>query len=149
MANVKDILERKGHEVCTIGPGATARDAAQLMNEHRIGSLVVVEGRRVVGIVTERDMMDRIVADERDPAVTTVGEIMTVNPATCTPETVIDECRGIMLMRRIRRLPVVVDGALIGIVTQGDVMRQQIEEQRTTIGYLNEYLESPPTPHGS
>jgi CBS domain-containing protein len=148
MATVKTILDRKGDAVATIRPEATALDAAHAMNERRIGSLVVVEQDRVVGIVTERDILIRIVAEERDPSRTRVREIMTEKVASCTPETPTEQCRDMMILRRIRRLPVIVESRLIGIVTSGDVMRQEIEAQRDTIDALNEYMEMPPTPPG-
>jgi CBS domain-containing protein len=148
MAAVREILLRKGTEVARIAPDATALDAACSMNSRRIGSLVVVEKGEVVGIVTERDIMTRVVADERDPSRTLVREIMTAKLATCTPEMPLEECRELLIGRRIRRLPVIVDGELSGIITQGDVMRQEMEEARAMIGYLNEYMESPPTPPG-
>lgn len=149
MASVKDILDRKGTEVARIAPNATALDAACSMNSRRIGSLVVVEKGKIVGIVTERDIMTRVVADERDPSRTLVRDIMTSKLAVCAPATPLEECREMLIGRRIRRLPVIVDDELIGIVTQGDVMRQEMEEARVMIGYLTEYMESPPTPTGS
>lgn len=149
MTKVKDILARKGQAVCTIGPKATALDAAHEMNDRRIGSLVVVEGERLVGIITERDVLQRIVAEERDPGSTLVDVIMTRELATCTPDTPAEQCREVMSSRRIRRLPVVVKGRLEGIVTQGDILAQEIIDHQQTIKQLNEYMESPPIPSGS
>jgi CBS domain-containing protein len=148
MATVKTILERKGREVATIGPEATVLQAAQAMNERKIGSLVVVVGAHIAGIVTERDILSRIVASELDPATTRVDAIMTKKVASCTPDTPIEQCGLTMIERRIRRLPVVVDDRLIGIVTAGDVMRQENEQQREMIGHLTEYMEMPPVPPG-
>ena len=149
MATVKTVLERKGTHVETIGPEATALDAAHRMNNARIGSLVMLDGGSVVGIVTERDILTRIVAEERDPARTLVREIMSSDLATCTRATPLEACRETMISRRIRRLPVVEDGRLAGIITSGDVLRQEIEDNRNTIGLLNEYLEHPPVPPGA
>ena len=148
MASVREILERKGTDVARIAPDATALDAASSMNSRRIGSLVVVERGQVVGIVTERDIMTRVVADERDPSRTLVREIMSSKLSVCPPDTPVDECRDMLIGRHIRRLPVMDGGELVGIVTSGDVMRQEMEEQRNMIGYLTEYMESPPTPPG-
>jgi CBS domain-containing protein len=148
MATVKDILERKGHRVSAIGPDATALDAAHRMNNERIGSLVVIDAGRVAGIVTERDIMSRIVAQERDPATTPVRAIMTPNPLSCTPADRVDQCSQMMSERHIRRLPVIVEGELVGIVTISDLLHQDLLEHRSAIGELREYLESPPTPSG-
>jgi len=149
MNNVQQILDRKGLEVTTIGLRASALQAAHLMNDMRIGSLVVVDGDRVIGIVTERDILRRIVAAERDPAVTRVESIMTAPVACCRPDTHLEECRAVMTSQRIRHLPVVVDGHLAGIVTIGDLTAHEIQEHQQTIEYLHEYLYSAPTPMGT
>ncbi len=149
MITVQRMLDRKGFEVATVERAATALDAAQMMNDLRIGSLVVVDGERVVGIVTERDILRRVVAAEREAATTLVGAIMTAPVACCRPETQLEECRAVMTERRIRHLPVVEAGRLAGIITIGDLMAHEIKEHQITIEYLNEYLFSPATPSGA
>ena len=149
MAKVKDILERKPTRVESIDREATALDAARQMNECRIGSLVVTDGELVVGIVTERDILRRVVAAERDPASITVHAIMTTPVACCHLEADQEECRAVMTERRIRRLPVVEDGALRGIVTAGDLLAFDLVDKDTTIEYLNTYLYSPGAPRGA
>src|SRR5580704_19634171 len=83
MATVRDILAAKGAHVQSIGPEATALDAALLMNEHKIGSLVVLDGGRLIGIITERDVLQRIVAQRRDPAAVAVRDVMTAELVCC------------------------------------------------------------------
>src|SRR5581483_5050016 len=106
MARVRELLERKGPHVWTLGPKATVLQAALAMNEHRVGSLVVVDDGRVVGILTERDILVRVVAGRRDPASTAVADVMTAEVVCCSPDTTLDEARGAMRDRRIRHLPV-------------------------------------------
>ena len=151
MATVKDLLIGKRDAVASIVATATALDAAHLMNDRHIGSLVVVDnqaGDKVIGIVTERDILRRVVALDRSPAGVAVREVMSAPVACCRPDTTLAECRGVMTNKRIRHLPVVEDGRLVGIVTIGDLMAQQIDEHQSTIEYLYEYLYSPPAPHG-
>src|SRR4051794_41955374 len=105
MATVRDILATKGPHVQSIGPHATVLDAALLMNEHKIGSLLVMDGGRLVGIITERDLLLRIVAKRRDPADTKVCDGMTAGVACCRPDTSLDEAPGGVKNRRNPQLP--------------------------------------------
>jgi CBS domain-containing protein len=141
MATVRDILAVKGPHVLSIGPDATVLDAALLMNEHKVGSLLVKSAGRLIGIITERDLLQRVVAQRRDPAATSVAEVMTVEVACCRPETSIDEARGVMKNRRIRHLPVVDDNEqLLGVVSIGDLNAYLSHDQEVTIHVLHEYI---------
>jgi len=141
MLKVKDILNRKGSQVWSIDRGATVLQAAQLMNEHRIGSLVVTEFGQVAGIFTERDVLQRIVAESRDPAATRVGEVMSEEVVCCHLDTTLEEAGTAMKERRIRRLPVVNGGKqLIGMISMGDLNAMQTSSQEHTIHLLHEYL---------
>src|SRR5439155_12679049 len=104
MATIKDILAQKGAHVFTVGPSASVLDAATIMNDHKIGGLVVTDEGRVIGMFTERDVLQRVVALRRDPAATVVREVMTAEVVCGTPETTIEEARGCMKNRRIRHL---------------------------------------------
>jgi CBS domain-containing protein len=141
MATVNDILADKGSQVFTTGKSATVLEAALVMNEHRIGALVVLEDGRVAGMFTERDVLRRVVADRRDPATTPVAEVMTHEIVVCTPATPLEEARGVMKNRRIRHLPVVDgDHRLLGMVSIGDLNAHQATSQEKTIHLLNEYI---------
>lgn len=140
MSSVKNILEKKGQHVFSITEDATVLDAARSMNEHRIGALVVARGDKVVGIFTERDILCRIVAEQRDPAQTRMSDVMTTPVAVCSPETTREECRAVMRAKRLRHLPVVDDGSLVGIVSIGDLLATTEAEQDETIRYLYEYM---------
>ena len=140
MVTVKEILEQKGGAVARIDQDATVLDATHIMNDKRIGSVVVCSGEKVTGIFTERDVLCRVVAEGRDPAATRVAEVMTTPVACCTPQTTMEECAGVMTEKRIRHLPVVEDDRLVGIVTSGDILAREKQEHVKTIKYLKDYL---------
>lgn len=142
MAAVRDILAVKGPHVLSIGPDASVLDAAILMNEHKVGSLLVLDGGRLVGIITERDMLMRVLGRRRDPADAKVCDVMTTEVACCRPDTAVDEARGVMKNRRIRHLPVLDgDGGLLGVVSIGDLNAHLARDQEVTIHILNEYIQ--------
>src|SRR5262245_847560 len=143
MACVKSILDRKGREVVSIAATETVLAAANRMNQRGIGGLVVVEGDRVIGIFTERDILRRVVVAARDPSTTLVHDVMTVSVATCRPDTTLAECRAFMTEKRVRHLPVVEGHQLLGIVTIGDLMAFEVGEHESTIEYLNSYIFGP------
>jgi len=140
MAQVREILQRKGSQIWSIGPEATVLQAALFMTEHKVGALVVLDQGQLIGVVSERDVMQRVVAQERDPARTTVGEVMTGEVICCSPETTLEEARGAMRNRRIRHLPVVVENRLLGVVSIGDLNAYLTADQEQTIFLLSEYL---------
>jgi CBS domain-containing protein len=138
---VKSILADKGGHVWSVGPGATVLDAALLMNEHKIGALVVMEGGRLVGVFTERDVLRRVVGEARNAEATRVADVMTSEVLCASPEMTLDEARGVMKNRRIRHLPVVdTDGRLLGMVSIGDLNARLEHAQEQHIHLLNEYL---------
>src|SRR5271166_3509403 len=94
MSNVQEILATKGDKLVTVGPEATVLNAAIVMNEHRIGSVVVSHEGRIVGMFTERDVLQRVVAAQRDPTTTRVSEVLSSEVVCCTPETPIEEARA-------------------------------------------------------
>jgi CBS domain-containing protein len=110
------------------------------MNERRIGALVVTAGEQVIGIFTERDVLNRIVAAQRSASSTRVGDVMTAPCACCRPETSLEECRDVMTEKKIRHLPVVDAGRLCGMISIGDLMAAEAHNRQTTIEYLHEYL---------
>jgi CBS domain-containing protein len=140
MAVINDILTTKGSQVLTIGPDATVLQAVMLMNDHKIGALVVTTGSDVAGMFTERDLLRRVVGERRDPNTTKVAEVMTTEVVCCTPDTTLEEARGAMKNRRIRHLPVVEGGRLRGLVSIGDLNAHQMTSQEHTIHLMHEYL---------
>jgi CBS domain-containing protein len=137
---VSEVIRTKGAGVYAAPPEATVLDAARAMNEHKIGCLIVVDGERLVGIITERDIMTRVVAAERMPACTHISEIMTRNVLTCEPGANLDDLRTLMRERRVRHIPVVDCGRLIGMVSIGDLNAAEAKTLTETIGYLEAYI---------
>jgi CBS domain-containing protein len=141
MPTVQEILKDKGPFVHCIEPSATVLDATRKMNEHKIGALVVTESGRVAGMFTERDVLLRIVAEQRPAATTLVRDVMSTRVACCEPGMTIDEARTVMRNRRIRHLPVVDDGGkLLGMISIGDLNAFALNGQEATIHMLHEYL---------
>ncbi len=138
---VKDILARKGSFVASVEKEKTVLEAARIMNARRIGALVVTDADKVIGIFTERDVMIRVVALQLDPARTTVGQVMTCPVACCHLDTSLDEILNVMTTRRIRHLPVVDEGKLVGIVTSGDVLAKEVADKQEKIDGLQQSVE--------
>src|SRR5690606_16660773 len=128
-------------QVLTIAPHGSVLEAALLMNEHKIGSLVVLDAGRIVGIFTERDVLRRVVGQQKDPQRTQVREVMSRNVVCCTADAKIEEARGIFMRKRIRHLPVIDESdRLLGIISIGDLNAWQLDGQEKTIHYLHEYI---------
>ncbi len=140
MANAQQIITEKGNDVVSIGPKKTVLEAAALMNEHHIGSLVVLSRGRLAGIFTERDVMRRVVVEGRDPATTPVGDVMTRSVACAAPHTPCTELSSVMREKRIRHLPVVENDKVIGMISIGDLNRADHDEQVQTIRYLEQFI---------
>jgi CBS domain-containing protein len=141
MPAIRDILASKGSNVLSIPPDTTALEAAELMNTHRVGGLVVMDGGRVVGMFTERDILTRVVVARRDPGETAVREVMSTKVICCQPQTKLDEARLAMKDRRIRHLPVVGEmGQLLGLISIGDLNAYDANSQESTIHYMEQYI---------
>ena len=141
MGHVSDILEGKGREVLSIDASATVFDAVTQMVEGNVGSLLVMEGATLAGIVTERDYLRRVTILGRDEKTTPVREIMSAPIVYTTPESSIDDCMAIMTERRIRHLPVLVEpDEVVGVVSIGDLVKFQSSEQSVQIRFLEEYI---------
>ncbi|MFD0360849.1 CBS domain-containing protein [Nocardia sp. GCM10030253] len=139
---IAEILRRKGTEVATVPPDTTVRTLLATLAEHNIGAVVVSpDGSRIDGIVSERDVVRSLHARGAALLDTPVSEIMTADVRTCAPNDRVDGLRGTMTEHRIRHLPVVHDGKLIGIVSIGDVVKSAISELATEREHLVDYLQ--------
>lgn len=124
----KDVMT---NDPATLGPDATLGEAATLMRQEDCGSIPIVDGGRLVGIVTDRDIVIRAVAAGKDARSTKVSEVMSADPVCISPDTDVDEAADVMADRQIRRLPVVEDGKLAGILVIGQIARREPDEQQT------------------
>ncbi|MBS1169867.1 MAG: hypothetical protein H6R01_785 [Burkholderiaceae bacterium] len=141
MATVAKILaEKHDQSVHTISPDSTVLDAAQLMAKKKIGGLVVTEGELIVGIVTERDYARKLVPMNRSSSETSVREIMSSPVLYVRPNQTRDECMALVTENRLRHLPVIDDGKLIGLISIGDLVKNTICEQQFIIGQLEHYI---------
>lgn len=143
MTTVSDILARKSGKTHCVSPRATVLEATRIMNDARIGSVLVIEGewRRIVGILTERDLLTRVITAERDPSTTLVSDVMTTDVLFCTPSTTIDDLRSVMREKRIRHVPVREDdGSLVGLVSIGDLNAFESESAACTLASLTDYI---------
>ncbi|MBK8268929.1 MAG: CBS domain-containing protein [Planctomycetes bacterium] len=143
MSLVRHVLETKGTSVWTVHKDQSALEAAKLMHEKHIGSVVVMSADVVVGIFTERDLMNRVVAEQRDASKTKVIDVMTGRIAICTRDTTLESCRSAMTKNKMRHLPVVEDGKLLGIISSGDILARELQDQEETLRYLHEYMVGP------
>jgi CBS domain-containing protein len=135
-----EILEEKGSDVFQIDADASVLEAVQLMVEMNVGSLLVSEGGEIAGIVTERDYLRRVTLDGRAERQTAVREIMSSPLIVVTPETTVDECMALMTDRRIRHVPVVEEGEIVGLVSIGDLVKFKSALQTFEIQYLTRYI---------
>lgn len=140
--HVEHLLRSKGDEVVTIGPDATVADTVAILGEKRIGALVVsADGRQIDGIVSERDVVAALATRGAELLGDEVRTIMTSEVVTCEPATTVDELMAWMTERRMRHVPVVVDGALAGIVSIGDVVKDRMNDLETETKTLHDYIE--------
>jgi CBS domain-containing protein len=137
---VSEILGDKGREVLRIEAGAPVLEAVKRMVEANIGSLLVEKDGEVAGIVTERDYLRRVAHEGPTGDDVTVEQIMSSPLIVVNPETPIDECMALMTDRRIRHVPVVEDGDVVGIVSIGDVVKFKSKQQSFEIRYLTDYI---------
>lgn len=140
MSNVAEILEEKGGDVIRIDGEATVFDAVKAMVAANVGALLVTRGDTIAGIFTERDYLRRIAVEGRRSRDTPVHDVMS-SPVICvTPQTSVDESMALMTDRRIRHAPVVDEGAIVGMISIGDLVKFQSKRQTFQIQYLTEYI---------
>lgn len=140
MRNVRHLLEAKGSEVYSIGPDAPVVDAIRLMAERGIGALVVLQGDRLAGVVSERDYARKVVLQGRSSASTRVEEIMTPDVVQVGPDDTVDRCMQLVTDRRLRHLPVLERGRVVGVVSIGDLVKAVIEAQQEELDQLQRYI---------
>ncbi len=140
MKLVKHILEQKGNEIWSIEPDNSVLDAIRMMAEKGVGALLVMSGEELQGILSERDYARKVILQGRSSRETAVNEIMTDKVFSTAPETSIDDCMSLMTEKRIRHLPVVDSGAVVGVLSIGDLVKAKIEEQEFHIRQLESYI---------
>ncbi|MCL1595389.1 MAG: CBS domain-containing protein [Actinomycetia bacterium] len=138
--NVRNIIDAKGQDVWSIDANISVFEALEVMADKNVGALVVTTGGELSGILSERDYARKVILLDRGSKETKVSEIMTSDPVTVSPTDSVTDCMQVMTDRRIRHLPVVEDGALVGVISIGDVVRHVIDEQKFMIDQLESYI---------
>lgn len=139
-ALLKELLEEKGAVIHSVTIDATVADAVKKMNDERIGAVMVMDGDKLAGIFTERDVLTKVVGQEGNPRETPVSGVMTRNIVVLKGTTSVEEAMRIVTERRFRHLPVMEEGKLIGLVSSGDLTRWIVRDQQGTIADLFDYI---------
>ena len=140
MTSVAHLLHGKGHAVWSVPPAASVYEAIKLMADKGVGALLVMEGQRLVGIVSERDYARKVILQGKSSRDTPVREIMTDKVFYVRPEQTVEDCMAVMTAHRIRHLPVLDDDQVRGVVSIGDLVRAVISEQEVRIQQLEQYI---------
>lgn len=140
MCTIRQLLDQKGGELCSIHPDATVFDAVAKMAENDIGSLIVIDRGALIGIITERDYARNVVLKGKTSPATPVREIMERDFITVGPEQSVEECMILMTDKRVRHLPVIEGKKIIGIVSIGDLVKSVIGDQKFVIDQLEHYI---------
>jgi CBS domain-containing protein len=138
--SVGTLLDRKGHRVFSIAPEASVYSAIEQMADRGIGALVVLDHGRLAGVFSERDYTRKVILAGRSSRETEVGEIMSTDLVTVAPTDGVNHCLRLMTENRVRHLPVVADGYVVGVLSIGDLVKQVIAEQGDTIDHLQSYI---------
>jgi len=142
MATVRQLLGAKGNAIFSVGPEDPVLEAIRQMADRRVGALLVMKGSELVGIVSERDYARKVILMGRSSSATPVWQIMSSPVHTVTPDQTVDECMRLMTERRVRHLPVVENGQVVGVISIGDLVKAVIEDQQHTIEQLESYIHS-------
>jgi CBS domain-containing protein len=140
MTSVANLLQAKGHAVWSIPPDASVYEAIKLMADKGVGALLIMEGQRLVGIVSERDYARKVILQGKSSWDTPVSEIMTDKVFYVRPDQTVEDCMALMTAQRIRHLPVLDDERVIGVVSIGDLVKAVISEQEVRIQQLEQYI---------
>lgn len=137
---IHDVIAEKGGQVLTVSVQATVREAVREMNDAGVGSLLVLQGEKIAGIFSERDVLRRIVDKGRDPDRTRVAEVMSSPVVTIRPSMPTDEAMQMMTRQRVRHLPVVLEERLVGMISIGDLLRWVGKSQEADIETMADYI---------
>jgi CBS domain-containing protein len=140
MSTVRQLLDAKGNAIYAIEPEDPVLEAIQLMADRHVGALLVMKGNELAGIVSERDYARKVILLGRSSSATPVWQIMSSPVITVTPEATIQDCMRLMTENRVRHLPVVSHGNVVGVISIGDLVKKVIEDQRQTIEQLEDYI---------
>jgi len=144
--NIAEILEHKGSTIWSVTPTATVFEAIELMANKNVGALLVMEGEKLVGIISERDYTRKVALKGKSSKQTQVREILSGSVVNVTPFSTVEECLRLMTEHRVRHLPVVDGSRIVGVISIGDLVNSIISSQHSTIHQLETYISGYPTP---
>jgi len=140
MEMIKELLKVKGHNIWMVEPDDSVYDAIKLMADKEVGALMVMEGRKLVGVISERDYARKVILNDRSSRGTKVKEIMTTRVTYAHPDQNVNECMVLMTEKHIRHLPIMEEENLLGVITIGDLVKSIIAQQQLTIEQLEQYI---------
>ena len=140
MATIRQVLDKKGHEVFSVGLDETVYDSIKKMADKNVGSLVVMEGNKLIGIITERHYARNVVLKGRASPTTPVRDIMETNVVFARPDQSVEECMAIMTEQAVRHLPVIEQGNVVGMISIGDLVKEKIRDQTFVIEQLVRFI---------
>ena len=140
MATIRQVLGKKGHEVFSVGLDETVYDSIKKMADKNVGSLVVMEGNKLIGIITERHYARNVVLKGRASPTTPVRDIMETNVVFARPDQSVEECMAIMTEQAVRHLPVIEQGNVVGMISIGDLVKEKIRDQTFVIEQLVQFI---------
>jgi CBS domain-containing protein len=140
MKSVKNILNSKGCEVWSVGSADSVYEAIKMMAEKKVGALLVIDDKKLCGIVSERDYARKVILQDRSSSQTPVKDIMTSTVISANPNQSVEECMQLMTEHRIRHLPVLDGDEIVGMLSIGDLVKSIIDEQRFTIKQMEMYI---------
>ena len=142
MISVKEILETKGFNISSVAPDVSVLEATRQMSDQGIGSLLVMRHDELLGVISERDVAYKLVGGDKSPVNTPVEEIMSSHVLCVTPQQTVEDCMALMTDKRVRHLPVLDDGRIVGIVSIGDAVKAIVAHQQFVIEQLENYISS-------
>lgn len=142
MITIRDILNEKGQNVYYVSPDTTVFESLEKMSSHDVGSMLVMEAEKLLGIFTERDYMKKIILQNKASKTTMVKDIMSTNPVCATPSESVDNALSVMTKQHCRHLPIIEESKIIGVVSIGDLVKKKISDMDATIKYLSDYISS-------
>jgi CBS domain-containing protein len=140
MTTIQQVLDKEGHEVLSVRPDNSVFDAIKTMADRDVGSVVVIDDGKLVGIFTERHYARKVFLEGRASPTTRVGDVMETRVACARPEQTVDECMAVMTEKRVRHLPVLHHKKLVGLISIGDLVKSKIADQEFTIEQLVDYV---------
>lgn len=140
MTTVKQCIDQKNNTIISVKSDASTEEALKLMRDNRVRAILVVDGTKLTGIVSQGDCAIKVLLPHKDPKTTPISEIMTANPLTIGLQNTLEECMAIMVYKHIRHLPVLESSKVIGVVSIGDIVKNVIELQGSQIKFLETYI---------